>query len=52
MLIVSSFADTADIYAIVHFIPHPCQHITVDQSHRSGDMVPKIPEISNYKLGL
>jgi hypothetical protein len=46
MLNVSTFADTADIYAIIHFVPHPCQHITVDQSHSSGDTVAKIPEIS------
>jgi hypothetical protein len=50
MLNVSIFADTADIYA--HFVPHPCQHITVDQSHSSGDTVAKIPEISNYTRGL
>jgi hypothetical protein len=37
MLNMSTFADTADIYAIIHFVPHPCQHITVDQSHNSGD---------------
>jgi hypothetical protein len=47
MLNVSTFADTTDIYAIIHFVPHPCQHITVDQSHSSGDTVAKIPEISN-----
>ena len=33
---------TADIYAIVHLVPHACQHITVDQSHSSGDTVAKI----------
>jgi hypothetical protein len=27
---VSTFGNTADIYAIVHLFPHPCQHITVD----------------------
>jgi hypothetical protein len=42
MFNVSTFADTADIYAIVHFVPHPRQHITVDQSHSSGDTVAKI----------
>jgi hypothetical protein len=52
MLNVSTFADTADIYVIIHFVPHPCQHITVDQSHSSGDTVAKIPEISNYTRGL
>jgi hypothetical protein len=46
MLNLSTFADTADNYAIIHFVPHPCQHITVDQSHSSGDTVAKIPEIS------
>ena len=42
MLNASTFGNTADIYAIVHLIPHACQHITVDQSHRSGDTVAKI----------
>jgi hypothetical protein len=41
MLNMSTFADTADIYAIVHFVPHPCHHITVDQSHSSGETVAK-----------
>ena len=31
MLNVSTFGNTADIYAIVHLVPHACQHITVDQ---------------------
>jgi hypothetical protein len=30
MLKVSTFGNTADIYAIVHLVPHACQHITVD----------------------
>ena len=42
MLNVSNFGNTADIYAIVHLVPHACQHITVDQSHNSGDTVAKI----------
>ena len=42
MLNVSTFGNTADIYAIVHLVPHVCQHITVDQNHSSGDMVEKI----------
>ena len=42
---VSTFGNTADIYAIVHLVPHVCQHITVDQSHGSGDTVAKILEI-------
>ena len=46
MLNVSTFANTADIYAIVHLVPHVCQHITVDQSHSSSDTVAKILEIS------
>jgi hypothetical protein len=37
MLNVSTFDYTADIYTIIHFIPHACQHITVDQSHSSDD---------------
>ena len=41
MLIVSTFGNTADIYAMVHLVPHACQHITVDQSHSSGDTVAK-----------
>ena len=36
MLNVTTFGDRADIYAIVHLVPHACQHITVDQSHSSG----------------
>ena len=46
MLNVSTFGNTADIYAIVYLVPHACQHITVDQSHSSGDTVAKILEIS------
>ena len=46
MLSVFTFGNTADIYAIVHLVPHACQHITVDQSHSSGDTVAKILEIS------
>jgi len=42
MLNVSTFCNTADIYAIVHLVPHACQHITVDQSHSSGDTVAQI----------
>jgi hypothetical protein len=30
MFVVSTFGNTADIYAIVHLVPHVCQHITVD----------------------
>ena len=37
-----TFGNTADIYAIVHVVPHACQHITVDQTHSSGDTVAKI----------
>jgi hypothetical protein len=46
MLNVSIFGNTADIYPIVHLVPHTCQHITVDQSHSSGDTVAKNLEIS------
>jgi len=46
MLNVSTFGNTADIYAIVHLFPHACQHITVDHSNSSGDTVTKILEIS------
>jgi len=42
LLNVSTFRNTADIYAKVHLVPHACQHITVDQSHSSGDTVAKI----------
>ena len=42
MLNVYTFGNTADIYAIVHLVPHACQHITVDQSQSSGDTVAKI----------
>jgi hypothetical protein len=30
MLNVSIFGNMADIYAIVHLVPHACHHITVD----------------------
>jgi hypothetical protein len=30
MLNVSTFGNMADIYGIVHLVPHACQHITVD----------------------
>jgi hypothetical protein len=46
MLKVSTFGNTADIYAIVHLVPHVCQHITVDPSHSSCDTVADILEIS------
>jgi len=46
MLSLFTFGNTADIYAIVHLVPHTCEHITVDQSHSSGDTVAKILEIS------
>jgi len=46
MLNVSTFSNTADIYAIVHLVPHACQHITVDQSHSSGDTVVKIRRLA------
>ena len=45
MFNVSTFGNTADIYTIVRLVPHACQHITVDQSHSSGDTVAKILEI-------
>jgi len=46
MLNVSTFGYAEDIYAIVHLVPHACQHIKVDQSHSSGDTVAKILEVS------
>ena len=33
MLNVSTFGNTAAIYATVRLVPHACQRITVDQSH-------------------
>jgi hypothetical protein len=30
MLNVPTFDNTADVYAIIHLVPHACQHITVD----------------------
>ena len=42
ILNISTFGNTADICAIVRLVPHACQHITVDQSHSSGDTVAKI----------
>ena len=41
MLNVSTFGNTAYIYVIVPLVPHACQHVTVDQSHSSGDTVAK-----------
>jgi len=46
MLNISTFGNTAYIYAIVHLVPHAYQYITVDQSPSSGDTVAKILEIS------
>jgi hypothetical protein len=46
MLNISNFGNAADIYAIVHLVLHTCQHITVDQSHISGDTIVEILEIS------
>ena len=46
MLNMSTFGNTADIFAIVHLVPHACQHVTVDQSHSSGGRVAKILDIS------
>jgi hypothetical protein len=46
MLNVSTFGNTADIYAIVYLVPHACQRITVDPSHSNGDTVALILEIS------
>jgi len=46
MLNMSTFGNTADMYVIVHLVPHACQHITVNESHSRGDMVAKILEIS------
>jgi hypothetical protein len=42
VLNVSTFGNTADIYVIVHVIPHTCQYVTVNQSHSRGDTVVKI----------
>jgi hypothetical protein len=30
MLNTTIFGNTADVYAVVHLVPHACQHITVD----------------------
>jgi hypothetical protein len=37
MLNVPTFGYIAYIYTIIHFIPHACHNIFVDQSHSSGD---------------
>ena len=42
MLNVSTFGNMADIYAIVHLVPHAFQRTRVDQCHSSGDTVAKI----------
>jgi len=39
---VSTFGNSADIYAIIHLVPHASKHITVDQNHSSSDTVAKI----------
>ena len=46
LLNISTFGNTADIYAEVHLVPHACQHITEDRSHSSGDTVAKIWRLS------
>jgi hypothetical protein len=46
MLNMSTFGNTADIYAIVHLVLHAYQHITVDPSHSSSDTIAEILEIS------
>ena len=51
MLNVSTFGNTADIYAVVHLVAHACQHITVNQNHSSGDTFAKILEISGEWTG-
>jgi hypothetical protein len=42
MLNIYNFGNTADMYAIVHLVPHACQHITVDTSHSNGNTFAKI----------
>jgi hypothetical protein len=42
---VSTFGNTADTYAIVRLVPHTCRHVTVVQSHSSGNTVVKILKI-------
>ena len=47
ILKVSTFGNTADIYTIVHPVPHACQHITVDQSHSSvGKVLQKVDTLN------
>jgi hypothetical protein len=46
MINVYTFGNKAETYAIVHIVPHTCQHNTVDQGHSSGNTVVKILEIS------
>ena len=51
MLNVCTFGNTADIYATVPLVPHTHQHITVNQSHSSGDTVlPKVDTLSICKI--
>jgi hypothetical protein len=45
MLSVSTFGNTADLYAIVHLIPHVSAYHG-HLSHSSGDTVAEIVEIS------
>jgi hypothetical protein len=50
MLNASTFGNMADINAIVHLVPHACQHITVDPSHSSCDTVAKILTFTEHHI--
>jgi hypothetical protein len=60
MLNVSTFGNTADIYAIGHLVPHACQHITVDDhtyyycplAANQGNYVPELFLKNTWKVSL
>jgi hypothetical protein len=57
---MSTFGNTADIYAIVHLVPHACQHITVDGhtcyycllAANQGNFVRELFFIKTWKVSL
>jgi hypothetical protein len=48
MLNEPAFGNTADVYAIVHLVPHACQHIRVDYIYNC----PLAANQDNYVRGL
>jgi len=52
MLNVSTFGNTADIYATVHLVPHPCQHITGERGVEAQRQCPSQTPIRKSSTGL